>query len=390
MVNSGWQIDSPAWILKYSVSIWFSGAGVLLSRYSSVAISPHTIVAACVLLSLSCMPASANGAFAAARHGKGIIIQNDSVTVRVNPQSGSLDVFWRDGNKLLGVASAAQLEDGRTLSTTDYATHAMEPDGGSGASVPGSHAYTIRSVKSGMPDIVRHIWLYDGKPWIAIEAELTGDTAKAGTRHFDAALLQGLQAVQVGSGAALRVLHVPFDNDMWFRYDAMAVAGMKDGTRYSSAEVTAIYDNASRHGLVLGSITHDTWKTAIDVQAAAGHLTRVDVYGGITSPTGVRTETHDVVPHGLVHGERVVSPRIFIGSFGDWRDGLEAYGKANAEVHPALDWPEGAPMGWNSWAAYADKIDDHRYLGSAEYVRDTLVPQGFGRKGVVYVNLDAF
>jgi len=336
------------------------------------------------------MPASANGASAAKTHGKEVIIQNDSVTVRVNRKDGSLDVLWRDGNKLLGVASAAQLEDGRSVSTTDYATHSMEPESGSGAGVPGSHAYTIRSAKAGMPDLLRHVWLFDGKPWIAIEAELTLDAAKTGTRHFDAVLLQGNQAVQVGNGAALRVLHVPFDNDMWFRYDAMPVAGMKDGAQYSSAEATAIYDNASRHGLVLGSITHDKWKTAIDVQAAAGNLTRVDVYGGITSPTGVRTETHDVVPHGLVRGERVVSPRIFIGSFADWRDGLEAYGRANAEVHPPLDWPEGAPMGWNSWAAYADKIDDHRYLGAAEYVRDTLVPQGFGRKGVVYVNLDAF
>jgi hypothetical protein len=47
-------------------------------------------------------------------------------------------------------------------------------------------------------------------------------------------------------------------------------------------------------------------------------------------------------------------------------------------------------MGWNSWAAYAEKINDHRYLGSAAFVMDTLVPQGFGRNKVVYINLDAF
>jgi hypothetical protein len=47
-------------------------------------------------------------------------------------------------------------------------------------------------------------------------------------------------------------------------------------------------------------------------------------------------------------------------------------------------------MGWNSWAAYAGKINGHRYLGSAAFIRDTLVPQGFGRNKVVYINLDAF
>jgi len=119
-------------------------------------------------------------------------------------------------------------------------------------------------------------------------------------------------------------------------------------------------------------------------------VTALDVYGGITSPTGVRTDTHDTVPHGLVHGAKVISPRIFIGSFADWRDGLEAYGRANAEMHPPLAWAAGAPMGWNSWAAYAEHIDYRRYLGAAEFVRDTLVPQGFGREDVVYINLDAF
>ena len=47
-------------------------------------------------------------------------------------------------------------------------------------------------------------------------------------------------------------------------------------------------------------------------------------------------------------------------------------------------------MGWNSWAAYANKINDHRYLGSAAFMRDTLVPQGFGNRKVIYINLDAF
>ena len=141
---------------------------------------------------------------------------------------------------------------------------------------------------------------------------------------------------------------------------------------------------------MLGSIAHDVWKTAIDVQSDGAHLTALDVYGGIASATGVRTETHDTVPHGLVRGAKVTSPRIFIGSFADWRDGLEAYGKANAEVHPPLAWAAGAPMGWNSWAAYAEHINYRRYLGAAEFVRDTLVPEGFGRKGVVYINLDAF
>ncbi|AXC09731.1 Alpha-galactosidase [Acidisarcina polymorpha] len=312
--------------------------------------------------------------------------ENDLVTVRYDRQTGTMDVLWRDGHKLLGISSAAQLSDGRTLSSTTYSAHELIP----GMTVSaGEREYTIRSSSATSPALLQHIWLYDGHPWIAVEAELEPEAARKGTRHFDAVVVRE-NGVHIGEKAAMRFLHVPFDNDMWFRYDSVLVAAMKTDERYSSEEVTAIDDNTSRNGIVLGSLTHDVWKTAIDVHAAGGQLTGLDVYGGIASPTGVRTDTHDTLPHGLVSGERVHSPRIFIGSFSDWRDGLEAYGRANASVHPPLTWPAGAPMGWNSWASYAEHIDYQRYLGAAAFVRDSLAPEGFGRNGVAYINLDAF
>jgi alpha-galactosidase len=318
---------------------------------------------------------------------RAITLRNAVVTVRYDRRAGTMDVLWSDGHKLLGIASSAQLQDGRVLSTAEYSTHNLMPET---AGAQGRQEYSIRSSKSGLPDVLQHIWLYEGKSWISVEAELGPEASAIGTRHFDTLVLKKHDSVQIGGSTALRVLHVPFDNDMWFRYNSVAVSDMKPGESYSSEEATAIYDNASRQGIVLGSIAHDVWKTAIDVQSDGLGVTALDAYGGIASPTGVRTETHDTVPHGLVRGAKVTSPRIFIGSFADWRDGLEAYGRANAEMHPPLTWAAGAPMGWNSWAAYAEHINYRRYLGAAEFVRDTLVPQGFGREGVVYINLDAF
>ncbi len=338
-------------------------------------------------------PGVLRGQAAPSVSGGEIILRSDLTTVRYHRETGTMDVQWKDGHKLLGIESAATLADGRVLNTANYTSHTLEGAGEqAGAGVAGCPAqeYTIRSSKPELPVLLQHIWLCDGKPWIAIEAELGPTASRVGTKHFDAVLLKGANAVQIGRGAAQRFLHVPFDNDMWFRYDSMAVAGMKPGATYSSDEVTAVFDNASRQAIILGSITHDVWKTAIDAHAANGQLTDLDIYGGISSPTGVRTDTHDTVPHGLVHGERVTSPRIFVGSFADWRDGLEAYGVANATVHPPLVWPAGAPMGWNSWAAYQEHINYDRYLGAAEFVKDALVPQGFTRDKVIYVNLDAF
>jgi alpha-galactosidase len=327
--------------------------------------------------------------------GRDITLQNQLVSLNYHRQSGTMDIVWQDGHKLLGITSSAHLEDGRLLSTGSYAEHDLVPSKALAnpavtVGTSGAREYTIRSTASGMPALLQHIWLYDGKPWIAIEAELSPEAGAIGTRHFDVVVFKGASALQLGNSESLRVLHVPFDNDMWFRYNSFSTADMKPGQVYTSDEVTAIYDNASRQSLILGSISHDTWKTAIEAHAANGHLTDLDIYGGISSPNGVRTDTHDTVAHGLVRGAHVVSPRIFIGSFADWRNGLEAYGAVNAAVHPPLKWAAGAPMGWNSWAAYAEKINYHRYLDSAAFVRDALVPQGFGRNKVVYINLDAF
>jgi alpha-galactosidase len=318
-----------------------------------------------------------------------VTFQNNSLSVKYHHSTGLMDIVWHDGHKLLGLSSGAILEDGRKISTTTYHVHEVEKPQRV-ASPVAAQLYTIRSSAPGLPDIIQRLWLYDDQPSIAIQAELIANSGQVATRHFEPVLVSGPGSIDVGEPASLRVLHVPFDNDMWFRYNSVAVAEMKAAQPIASNEITAIYSNESRQAIILGSITHDTWKTAIEARAEAGQLTGLDIYGGISSPTGIRTDTHDTIPHGIVSGAHVLSPRIFIGSYADWRNGLEGYGAANAAIHPPLRWALGAPMGWNSWAAYGGKINDHRYLGAAAFVRDTLVPQGFGNHKVVYINLDAF
>jgi alpha-galactosidase len=318
-----------------------------------------------------------------------ISIMSAQVHVRYHRRAGTMDIAWSDGHSLLGIVSSATLADGRKLSTDQYPNHDLQA---SEVDSPRGHGreYIIRSSGNGLPALSQHIMLYDDRPWLTIQAELDSEGSHIGTRHFDPLIIRRDDPVRIGPAAALRVLHVPFDNDMWFRFASIPVSTMKDDEVFSGEEVTAIYDNAGRQGLVIGSITHDTWKTAIDFQAIDGQLQALDAYGGISAPNGVRSDTHDVVAHGIVHGDRVLSPRIFIGSFSDWRDGLEAYGKANAEVQPPLHWPEGVPEGWNSWAAYGGKIDYARYLAAARFVEQTLAPEGFGRGKTIYINLDAF
>src|SRR5690606_15592960 len=118
------------------------------------------------------------------------------------------------------------------------------------------------------------------------------------------------------------VLFVPFDNDAFVRYNAISTVG---GVDCSSAEVSAFYDNDSRKGLVTGSVEHMVWKTGVKCKGGTEKLTELAVCGGYTD----EKVTRDKGRHGSIEGSVLKSPKIFVGYFGDWRTGLESYGKAN-------------------------------------------------------------
>jgi alpha-galactosidase len=301
-----------------------------------------------------------------------------TVVVNVDSTTGGITLRWRDGSELHGLTSNVTLTDGRLLTSDAYTRHRV---------ISGTHKITIEHTKLGLPTLIQRVYIPAGRPWVEIQAELDSSTTPVATNRFVAVRVQGEGAFQIAHEDALRVLHVPYDNDMWFRFNAVAL--QQPDQRITSNEVSTIYDNVSRRGFVFGSLTHDVWKTSLTVHAQNGSLKDLEVFGGLQGQLGGRSDTHDFVAHGVVSGEKVLSPRVMVGEFSDWRGGMEAYGKRNAELHPPLAWVGPRPLGWNSWAAYADKINRQRYIASAQFVHDKLSPEGFSRK-VVYINFDAF
>src|ERR1700733_13665959 len=82
--------------------------------------------------------------------GNDITLQNQLVNINYHRQSGTMDIVWQDGHKLLGIASGAHLEDGRLLSTATYAEHDLVPskalaNPAVAAGTSAAHKYTIRS-----------------------------------------------------------------------------------------------------------------------------------------------------------------------------------------------------------------------------------------------------
>ncbi|MFC4810376.1 alpha-galactosidase [Paenibacillus sp. GCM10023250] len=326
---------------------------------------------------------------AAAIGESALTIDNGALTLTVDLAAGTYGAVWREGASLAGAAAAFRL-GGRLLSTeTDYRTRAIE--GGAVRGVEdalgrGVRA-TVRHEAAGLPIVRQHFTVYEAQPCFvaSFELEAAGGAEAAVASNYMAPLSASspagaLYAGPDGEREALAVLRVPFDNDKWVRYEAVALPGAA-----ASYEAAAVYEPASRRGVVLGSIRHDAWKTGLTLSSgSATAVASIAVFGGAADEL-----TRDSIPHGALSGRSIASPDIWIGAYADYRRGLEAFGRANAAIAPALPWTHGVPFGWNSWSAAADKLDYDLYASASDFLRE-MRAQGFHNDGVLYINFDSF
>jgi len=221
-------------------------------------------------------------------------------------------------------------------------------------------------------------YVYPGHDYFFTEVNLKGAKLKT---NMMAPLVSS--HVDIGLKGDYRTLFVPFDNDTFIRYDAKSTASMMENT---SAEVTAVYDNQSRKGLVLGSVEHMVWKTGIESKGKAGNLTDLRIWGGYTDEKVTRDKTE----HGYLTGAVVKSPKLFVGYFADWRTGLEAYGKANRiqEKPYVFNWTKPVPFGWNSWGVIQEKLSYEKASKVVDFFATEL--PAFRNGQTAYIDLDSF
>lgn len=240
-----------------------------------------------------------------------------------------------------------------------------------------------------MPSLSQIYYVYEDGPYLLTETVASHHSAIS-TGNIAPIAMEARGGIDIGGYDDNRVLVVPFDNDAWSRYQAKSMnTGLNNGL-YVSSELTAIYDNTSRNGLVIGSVTHDTWKTGIYWSGSNDKLNELRVYGGFTSSTS----TWDTIPHGKVTGKQIASPKIMVGFFEDYRTGMEAFGQVNAAIQPPLafgeDIPEGVPVGWNSWGAYASDLSFDKAVSVSNYFKDHIQNLSFNNEGNIYINLDSY
>lgn len=323
-----------------------------------------TALAAGCLLSVS---AFASPTIAARTQPAAVAMRSGAARFRYDLRSGTASILWGGHAHMSGFHSAVRV-GGTLYASTDYSHRAV---------VATRNAATVTLSGPGKPTM-RQRFVLNGDGSLLVRVELAG--ANLSSNWMAPIVADSNRCVHVGGYGDDRALQVPFDNDHWARYNSGSITG--SGV---SHEVAAFYDNTSRNGLVVGSVTHDAWKTGISFAGSASRLNALTVWGGIADDS-----THDAMPHGAVTGRRIVSPTIWVGFFKDWRKGLEAFADANAKQAPRLKWTGGVPFGWNSWGKIQAKLNCEKAIAVSDFGAGSLQHHSFSNDGTVYINLDSF
>jgi hypothetical protein len=240
------------------------------------------------------------------------------------------------------------------------------------ANLPNGETDITLTASDGSPTLIQRFFLSNNH----FTTQLEMDGTSLSSNEMSPIVVSGTGAVDLGSYADTRFLQVPFDNDNFVSYNA----GSSNGWATTGFEVGAFYDNTSRNGLVIGSVTHDNWKTGISMSGSSSKLDALTAFGGANTPS-------DQLPHAAVIGNKITSPTVLVGYYSDWRDGMEDYANANAQVTPMLPWSKPAPMGWGLLGPNEAGLTMTQATAVADYFH-TQLPQ-FNDQGVQYINLDA-
>lgn len=304
--------------------------------------------------------------------GEQTVVGNGKVTLSIDRVSGRYSLRFGRSAAIEAAAGEARFGVGPVRSTTDFPRHeiaagdvARVRDGfGRGVRV------TVHHRGLGATELRQIFWVYESRPEAFVQIQIVNGEP-AGSNYL--APLVTETPVRLEHRAPLNSLFVPYDNDMYFRFRS-------DGWgEEGSYEVGTLYDDGSRHGLVIGSVEHDTWKSAVRFKQDGG----VRAFAGVVSKY-----THDGQPHGTVTGKVVSSPRMVVGFYDDWRAGLERFGELNALLKPALAWKGSVPFGWNSWSGHKNKVTAKDADAATEFVQKEL--PGFRSGGTAYINFDSY
>lgn len=306
------------------------------------------------------------------------IVSLDGWTFEYDKQNKGIDVKAGDSYSLEGLYASFQY-NGEKITTKDYtkAKLTKEKIENTFGQVP-----AVKVVYTGkdLPKLEQLFYLIPGKNYFLTEFTLSDKSGEIESNYMAPVQIDEMPDL-LGEGTN-RALFIPFDNDKWVRYQSRPL----NFEKLTSYEVTAIFNNESRKGFVVGSVEHDNWKTAIEMTSKdANKIKSLTCYGGVADEL-----TRDSKRHGSLKGKNIKSPLILFGHFEDWRSGLEEYADANASITPPKTWEKAIPFGWNSWGVLQFSLTYQKALEVSNFFKENLQNNNFhNTDNTVYIGLDS-
>lgn len=273
------------------------------------------------------------------------------------------------------ISTATKKLDSRSAGPAEYSSSTVRAKTGS---------YKLHRIKFGGDVPVEQLfYIYPKAGLFYMQLSIP---ASAGSASYMAPLVADNFSLGQSSEGDMRALYVPFDNDMWARYNASPLATAD----FTSSEVTAIYNSSTNKGIVTGSLEQDNWKSGIRIKGKdQSSLSSLSLFAGLSDSI----VTHDRVPHGSVlpRNGKISSPLMLFSSTGDWRLKMEEFADMNSRLQPRkiFNWAGPTPMGWNSWGVLQDKINFEKTMKVVSFFADSL--KGFRMNDrTLFIDLDAF
>ena len=177
--------------------------------------------------------------------------------------AGTTDFYWKNSKKISAFYSGVGLSSGY-VTGNNFSNRTW--------SVVSSNEVAVTSHAAGLPDMTQYFTLDQNDSFLT-SVSMSGSNASA--NWMGPVVVNTTGGVDIGSYNDDRALFVPFDNDDFVRYNAMPI-----NSSSTSYEVGAFYDNTTRNGLVVGSVTHDVWKSGVYFSGSNNKLNQMNVFGG--------------------------------------------------------------------------------------------------------------
>ena len=311
----------------------------------------------------------------------------ESISTPVTASTEHFDFSYADGKFSLALdgktifldaVSEYKLEN-KTVSSASYDSAALECESVSDIRGEGT-VVTATLTDSTLPTMKQIFTFYDSERYFFVSAELIAKEGEIASNYI-APIVVRHGKIQNGNPRYTNFLEVPFDNDGWVTFETSNL--MESAL---SHEVGAFFTPDNKDGLIIGSVNHDTWKSAVEYKNKYSAIDELYVYSGANTPL-----TRDQSPHGSVRGEKISSASFFVGFYENWKEGMNEYARINTTFTPKRkSVGEGNPIGWNSWGSIQDKINHSDAVATSDYIKETFQETWKDDSNVVYVNLDSY